>query len=180
MISEIYAVIPGIVIMTIVLIINYRKKVTLLHAVLTALFILYITGVICVTLFPINYSDKVSPGFNIMIDKLKLIPFEVITKMFTQYGLFVSLVQVGGNILMTFPLGVMLPFVMPDRKKIFYPLCFLMFTFAIEATQFLLGYVLNTFYRTADIDDIILNFTGAMLGYLLYKIIPDKIKQKLK
>ncbi len=37
------------------------------------------------------------------------------------------------------------------------------FTLLIEVTQFLIG------YRIADIDDIIFNFLGSMIGYALFK-----------
>lgn len=177
MITEIYPVTAGIIIMLAAIIIMKKRKFTLYQVILIELFILYLTGVICATFFPMDYSHKVREGYEILGSSLLLTPFSMITHQIQSYNFFVVMVQVGGNIFMTVPLGILLPMLMPDRKKWFYPLIFFCFTFAIESMQLLTGALLGTFYRTADIDDIILNFTGAMIGLLIYKIC-TKLKER--
>ena len=178
MIGIIYAIIPGILIMLITILIMYRRKKPASRIVLTAVFILYITGVICLTFFPVDYTDVVDENFDVFNNTIKLIPFEIITGMIQKYDLFVFMVEVGGNILMTIPFGLMLPLLIPEKKKVFYPLMFFAFTFGIESMQLLIGFLLGTFYRTADVDDIILNFTGAMIGFLIFRFLPVKLKEK--
>lgn len=39
----------------------------------------------------------------------------------------------------------------------------------IELTQLLINIILTYNYRSVDIDDIILNTTGEIIGYFLYK-----------
>ncbi len=177
MITEIYPVTAGIIIMIIAIIIMKKMKLTLYQVILIELSILYLTGVICATFFPMDYAHKVHEGYEILGHTLLLTPFAMITNQIQSYNLFVVMVQVGGNVFMTVPLGILLPMLMPGRKKWFYPLVFFGFTFAIEAMQLLTGALLGTFYRTADIDDIILNFTGAMIGLLIFKIC-TKLKER--
>lgn len=83
--------------------------------------------------------------------------------------------QVGLNILMTIPFGVLLP--MTKKKndnflKIFlyaYAFCF---SFTIEVLQPLINGV-----RSSDVTDIITNVLGAIIGYGLY-ILTKPISQK--
>ncbi len=178
MISEIYPVCIGLTAVAITIFYLRYKKTNPWRIFLWAAFILYLTGVICVTLFPMDYTNTVHEDFIIWENTLKPIPFNVISQMFHEKILIYILVQIGGNILMTIPLGIMLPLLRPGKKKWFYPLFFLCFTVAIESSQLLIGALLRTFYRTTDIDDVILNFTGAMIGMLIYRLLPQKFKQR--
>lgn len=171
MISELYAVAAGILIMAVVVTIMIKKRYSYGRVLAASVFILYLTGVITLTFFPINFAETIDPDFNIFEHNLKLIPFEN-TILFIKRGhLGYFLVQIGGNLLMTMPLGALLPIVYKAEKQIYYPIIFFCFTFCIELTQLMIGAILNTYYRTADVDDIIFNFTGALIGYLLFRII---------
>jgi glycopeptide antibiotics resistance protein len=79
--------------------------------------------------------------------------------------------QILGNFVMLLPLGVYLPLL---YKKIsgFIPvlLVSLMVSILIESLQ------LATSFRSVDIDDVLLNTTGAVIGFMLYKIISSLIK----
>jgi len=44
--------------------------------------------------------------------------------------------------------------------------------------RFLLGLLLGYAYRSADIDDLILNTIGTFIGYLLFKIIYKRQKNR--
>ena len=171
MISEYFAIAAGLVIMTVTVIIMLRKKYSYERVLAASVMILYLTGVICLTFFPIDITHTVDPDFNVFEHNLKLIPFSTIIFDITRGHLFYFLVQTGGNLIMTIPFGILLPVVYKAKKQSRYALIFFGFTFIIELTQFIIGASLGTFYRTADVDDIILNFTGAMLGYLLFRII---------
>ena len=53
------------------------------------------------------------------------------------------------------------------------------FTITIELSQMFIGFAINNMYRNVDIDDVILNATGAFIGFGIYKILPKSFKQML-
>ena len=74
-----------------------------------------------------------------------------------------AVLQIGGNLALLAPLGVLLPIVWTTlRGPIRLALLAAMFSFAIEAVQGLL-----VMGRAFDIDDVILNVTGVVIAYLL-------------
>lgn len=117
--------------------------------VLWSLFALYILAVLGLTLL---YGQS--------RNELHLIPFEVIRTQFRQllngYA-WPFLLNVVGNILMFMPMGFFLPLL----KKLNFPATVLYgFTFSllIEIAQLPLE-------RVSDVDDLILNTTGTVVGF---------------
>ncbi len=105
------------------------------------------------------------------------IPFKEIFR----YDIFSPLFfkNIIGNILLFIPLGIFTSYYL--KAKLFVPILILSFlsSSAIEFTQNCIG-------RTVDIDDVILNVAGALLGYLFYYIlnkfinkVPKAIKSEL-
>jgi glycopeptide antibiotics resistance protein len=73
------------------------------------------------------------------------------------------------NILMMMPFGFGLPFVTDFRfKKVL--IIGLLFSISIEILQFVTGYMANTTFRVADINDLIFNTIGVAIGYMLFVI----------
>lgn len=71
------------------------------------------------------------------------------------------------NVLMMMPFGFGLPFITNFRmRKIVIAGLFL--SVAIELLQFITGYMANTTFRVADINDLIFNTVGAAIGYILF------------
>ena len=81
---------------------------------------------------------------------------------------------------MTIPFGILMPLVFKNKKLLFYIISFILFTVIIEFSQFMIGLCIGSFYRTTDIDDVMINSIGAMAGYGIYLLIPSRIKNKLK
>lgn len=77
-----------------------------------------------------------------------------------------NIIENGLNILMLIPLGFLLPFIWPATAKL---ICTVLYGFSfsvlIEVSQ------LFTMVRTTDIDDILMNTLGALIGYLLFRIL---------
>ena len=94
-----------------------------------------------------------APGIN-------LIPMRTIASCWAD-GQRAIVVNVVGNILLLAPLGMLLPMAWPNRANI---TCMLISGFlvslGIELTQYVCG------HRMADVDDVLLNTMGALLGYL--------------
>lgn len=90
--------------------------------------------------------------------------------------------QVIGNIILFIPLGFFIKFFMQDKKVFLRSLISIIFiSCSIESFQGLANYGLGINYRSVDIDDIILNVTGGLLGYLIAKYLQKfvlSIKQK--
>lgn len=79
--------------------------------------------------------------------------------------------QLALNIAMYVPYGLLLPIVFKKLRKIsIHIVAVLLTTLSIETMQYTIG-------RSADIDDVIMNFLGGLLGYFLFKII-DHVFQK--
>lgn len=85
-------------------------------------------------------------------------------KIFEIYSL--SNTQIVGNFLMLMPLGFYVPLLYRKLSRFFIVLlvCFLV-SVTIELLQ------LITSYRSADVDDVLLNTAGAFAGFMLYKLI---------
>ncbi|WP_322746871.1 VanZ family protein [Streptomyces tauricus] len=71
--------------------------------------------------------------------------------------------QIGGNIVLGIPFGVLLPLLVPKARGI------LRVTLLTALAMLLVEVVQGTFItgRAFDIDDVILNTSGALIGYLL-------------
>lgn len=97
------------------------------------------------------------------------VPFKEIFRYHVGSRLFIK--NIIGNILLFLPYGYFASDYLKSKKWV--PICFLtmLVSLTIEIVQLNIG-------RTFDIDDIILNTCGGILGYILYRII-EKIKTKL-
>ncbi|WP_062643608.1 VanZ family protein [Streptomyces maremycinicus] len=71
--------------------------------------------------------------------------------------------QIGGNILLGVPFGVLVPVVAPRARGVLRVL--LLTATVMLMVEFAQGAVVTG--RAFDIDDVILNTTGALIGYLL-------------
>jgi glycopeptide antibiotics resistance protein len=78
-----------------------------------------------------------------------------------------ALENIIGNLILLFPLGTFLPCIFRSVRSFKRVLAICVFaSFSIELIQFFLRQI-GTF-RTVDIDDLILNSIGGMLGWLIY------------
>jgi glycopeptide antibiotics resistance protein len=74
--------------------------------------------------------------------------------------------QIVGNLVMLFPLGIYLPILYKRLNNFFLVLLVsLLVSVLIELFQ------LATRFRSADVDDVILNTTGAIVGFLVFRLV---------
>ena len=100
---------------------------------------------------------------------VNLVPFHTIRSYLLYYrntGSWVSVVNLLGNVLLTVPLGVLLPALCPKMRRFwaFLPLAALV-SVGVEYLQW------RTATGAADVDDSILNFIGAALGYFFVRTV---------
>lgn len=147
-----------------------RKKLTVYNHLLLFLTVVYVLGVISVTLFPLPIQR--SYIVHMIKDKLEeqnnFIPFHSISDTLrTAVAGSVILRQIGGNVLLLSPFGFLLPLLVKNMSFKKTILAGLSFSVIIEGLQFLISANLGFSYRSTDIDDVILNTTGTSLGIWL-------------
>lgn len=92
---------------------------------------------------------------------LNLIPFQFIT---TEWGMSTrkQITQEIANVMMFVPLGFIFPAVYKRLRRCRWTiLCTMGVSFCIEFMQYFIG-------RSADVDDVLLNTCGGVIGYLLF------------
>lgn len=174
MITYELSILIGVIVSLLFVIISLLRKTSKYKVIVGCIFIVYLSIVASITLFPIIYQEKIeyygdTTWFN-------FIPFKSIIGMF-EYGInLTTIVQILGNILMTVPFGVFVMLLLSKTNSIKLLLLALSFSISIELLQLIIGVGIDNMYRTVDIDDVILNIIGVYVGYLFYKIIPNSIK----
>lgn len=168
--SILYAV-AAVLWLIICLFLIFKKKKTLKTIILDTLFYAYIIMVFGTTLFPIqNFPLTYPPGHN-------FIPLDTIKYLITHLPRSIAIKQIAGNLIMFMPFGFLIPFFAKKKPLIKCMYLAVGFAILIEFLQFILGVTfVGSQYRSVDIDDVILNFTGAIIGYGIFKITPHFIK----
>ncbi|MCC3358083.1 VanZ family protein [Bacillus sp. REN16] len=108
--------------------------------------------------------------------RYNLTPFSTIKNYFTYYDHFpfyIWIINIAGNIGVFIPFGIVLPILFPKLSNFF--LFFIAFIFGIFSLEFL---QLISKLGSFDVDDIILNTVGAVIGYILLQIIRLKNRRK--
>ncbi|MES9682791.1 VanZ family protein, partial [Gottfriedia acidiceleris] len=146
------------------------------------IFGIYITCLVDITLFPFPYQKYL---IQVMIkDHLgytnNFVPFEVFVDSI-RYGSFsIALKQVGGNIVLFMPLGFALPVLNPKIKKSKTILVGFTVSLGIEIIQGTTGFFIGYNYRSCDIDDLLLNTFGTVLGVIVFSLSTKfSIKKKI-
>ena len=148
-----------IVIVTIIAIISLRityiiknkKKFILYEELLGLIFIIYLLMFFQI----VTYQDVISYGNN-------FIPFKELTRYSFGSSLFYK--NIVGNILLFMPYGFFASYYLKlEKKKSAFLLIFVV-SLSIECVQLCIG-------RCFDVDDILLNLVGGMLGYYIFKIL---------
>jgi len=159
----------GVCAMFLVMILGvYKKKQeTFLQGFIQSSFLVYVFMVLTLTGYFILFREIAAHGWwhRVLLrvqtkERINLHPF----LMFKQFRL--ASTQVIGNLVMLLPLAIYIPLLFPGFSGFFrvFIIC-LCASISIELMQ------LITSVRSTDIDDVILNTSGAVIGYVLYKFL---------
>lgn len=156
---------PMVLIITVIIsslriayLLNGNRKFCLHKEVISLIFIIYILCLYHVVTFQdINYGGN------------NFIPFREIFRY--SFGSEKFIKNILGNILLFVPFGFFGSYYLKNKKMITTVLLTLITSFTIEVVQYYIG-------RVFDIDDIILNLIGGIIGFLLF-IGFDAIKERL-
>jgi len=116
----------------------------------------------------ISYADyEAQLAGNINLEPLKTVRlyWKLLKNSQNPYLLRHAFINLVGNVIMFIPLGFFLPYIWKKQRAVLITLLSVaVLIVAVEALQFfsLLG--------SCDIDDLILNLTGALLGYIFWKL----------
>lgn len=138
-----------------------------------AVFVLFVAGLLALVWWPTRYhmpvGERLRTGWHI-----NLVPLHNLRYFFAEYGTHDFVINVIGNVLMFVPMGFCLPLLWQRWQKFWKVLAVaVLFPVCIESVQLFVD-------RTVDVDDVLLNALGIVLGYgawrLCSKMIP-KIRQ---
>lgn len=121
---------------------------------------MYMAALLYVTLLAWNYGSSYGaqgPGSR----NYNLHPFESIMNIALYSDNVIDpLIILAGNIIMFMPFGFLLGLILYSRAKVIWlvPLLAMLLSISIELAQFMFT------YRVSNIDDVILNTTGGVLG----------------
>ena len=77
------------------------------------------------------------------------------------------------NIILFIPLGIFLPIVIKNARKIYILMIMITFiSFLMEFMQYFMG-------RSSDIDDLIMNISGGITGYVIFKLLNNIFKSRV-
>lgn len=150
------------------------RKFNLYHEIALLIFVIFVVGLASQTVIPkielgingnINILKNGTHGINLL--PLKVL-FEIYREVFINLNINYFIINFLGNIIMFMPIGFFIPLLweIPDKKIIIVGFLFSLF---IEVCQLFLN-------RGTDVDDLILNTLGTILGLLVYKFLYKKFK----
>lgn len=146
----------------VILKVRKNEKVSKTREFIKSMFLIYFVSVLWLTF---GFTHGMNFGFYMNLE-----PFVESIKML-QINIQNGLYQIVGNLIMLLPLGLFLPLLYKSCRKVYITtLIGFVFSFFIEISQGILG-------RTADIDDLIFNTVGVVIGYFTYKILSEIIKK---
>lgn len=110
-----------------------------------------------------------------LLDGVNLIPFRMIRTYFRDFGTEntgSAIILFFGNMGTFLPLGFFPPLLFRDWNRLRIALFGTVFSFGIELTQYFLG-------RHCDVDDILLNVLGVILGYGLFLLLKNRFPSQM-
>lgn len=141
-----------------------NKPINKLREIFINLFFIYFLILVNLTIFKYGYLNL---DFDIRF-YINYIPFLETVKMFTNEfsDIHIALYNVIGNILLFIPLGFCIPLFFNKKNKLSKVILYgFTASLTIEVLQ------IFTPFNTTDIDDIIFNTFGSILGFIIFNII---------
>ncbi|NLE22468.1 MAG: hypothetical protein GX624_06790 [Actinobacteria bacterium] len=145
------------------------------------LFVLYLGWVVGATLFPLPVRPGVAgleaAGQHVAVG---LVPLASIRDVLVNGPPFAQVWILGGNVCTMIPFGLLLPFSAPRLAT--WPrmsVAALLFPLGIESAQLAVSLALGYSYRVTEVDDVLLNFAGILLGFALYLVLRGRLSAPL-
>lgn len=138
------------------------------------LYIAFLVKVILVKHLPLLFLIH-NLKLELNLNQINLIPFATIADYFKFGNKGISVKNLVGNVVIFIPIGFFLPFLIERfRKKKVLLLASFVFSLSFETIQLLFP-MLGSF----DVDDLILNTLGALIGYIGFIILNQFTHRKM-
>ena len=146
------------------------SKEKFLRGILKIIFIIYFLLLMRFTIF--KYASITNPleAFFLRTREYNIVPLKATLQMIRGLSPIRLIENLAGNIILFVPFGILLPLAFKIEKKTILFGCLV--SCFIEAMQFAFA------MGAADVDDIILNTLGAVIGYLFYIIAKHIFKKQ--
>lgn len=147
-----------------------RRKAGAVKIAAACVFWVYVVAAVGIFFFPIYYDPRILPYAQYGTVDYNIIPINTITQYFRHSSVETAARQILGNIAVFLPIGFLVPVLSEKfrKRKLIYILS-LFLSVGIEAVQLLESLITHLPGHSVDIDDVILNFVGGALGYLLFR-----------
>lgn len=172
-------VVPLLLVLPGILVVDHRRRVRWVRRLLHVTIALYVAAVVALAFFPFPVPPWTPPsGFDLASD-YRGVPYPWINPVpFATIGASIGLGLewpaarfLLGNVGAFVPVGLLLPLLRPRDHAWRRALAIgLVISLAIELTQLGLSLMMGYAYRVADVDDVILNVTGVVLGYAAFRV----------
>ena len=150
----------------------WKRRIQPVRSLAVLSFVVYLIVVAALVLAPLPVDRQ-------LINDLRaeaflnhnFVPLSTIRDVLNGQTVAVQIRQLGGNLLLLAPLGFLLPF-LHQRFERFTTTGFavLIASLAIEATQLLVSSFLGFAYKLFDVDDLLLNAIGGLLGWVAFSV----------
>ncbi|WAO20414.1 VanZ family protein [Paenilisteria newyorkensis] len=155
-----------------VVLIFKNKRVIWSKEIIRLALVVYLVMLIIVTLFPINIIiGEYEQRYRDIVVNLNPLEFFGLL----QANLQIIIRNLGGNLFMMIPYAILLAFnfkAMRKFRNLFITV--LLTSITIEILQYIWQVTALNVWRATDINDVILNVAGGVIGYALYKYIFSK------
>ncbi|MDY6221287.1 MAG: VanZ family protein [Candidatus Alectryocaccobium sp.] len=142
------------------------KKNRHLYFIVFVVFIIYLAALCYMLFFAESFGrGHIPDGF----DKINLVPFREMQRFISKWetvGAVSALLNTLGNVIGFIPLGIFVPILFKKTRRVWKQLLMgFMVSLAVETIQ--LVFDVGVF----DVDDLILNTVGTIVGYALFRLI---------
>ena len=152
---------------------NIDSNLNIKEEVIKLIFRIYIVGVFSKVYFP--FTMAWGEYINFREPVIILNPFDGIEVIYQQGGIRNLIYNLGGNLILLMPMGFFISYyfsnIFNTLKRVFISM-FLISLF-IESTQVVLSLIVPNIRRFFEINDLIFNSIGGVLGWKLYKKLFD-------
>lgn len=149
-----------------------RHRQSRVKTIARVLLLLYLGWLLAATLFPVPIArPDHSSDLKASVNRPNAIPLAGIRQTLDVPGVWPRVRLLAGNVLVFVPFGLLLPLAVPRLRRarsVF--LAGVLLSGGIELAQLGISLLLGTWYRMSDIDDVLLNVAGVMLGWILSRL----------
>lgn len=145
---------------------QFKSTKNIVIATFMAGFIIYAIELISVVFFPITFYPPM-PNY---APNVNIVPMKDIIILMRSQLINIVIKNVVGNIILFIPLGFFVPIIYRNMNRFNYMLLLgLCFSIFIEITQFIIDYLTKYPNHTSDVNDVILNIIGLILGFIIQR-----------